>query len=149
MLRKKDRARIKLRFSGNISDYLVFSMLRSDCKKKINECYDEYLVKLQENIKTNIKLFLAFTKSKRKYPTQFKYDKECTSSPKEICYLFAKFFKFTYPNRSPDRSFDITQTVNPNTVNPINIKPNDVVTIISKCDLNKNGGPDGIPNRSY
>lgn len=126
----------------------MFSDLRRECKARIFFCYF-FIANLQTNIKTNIKLFWAFTKSKKKtksYPTQFKYGGETSSNSKDICEMFAIFFKSTYPNRSSDRTINTAQTVNPTTANPIFITLGSVENIIHKIDLNENGGPDEIPN---
>lgn len=148
-LRAKQKARVKWKLNGLLVDYQSFSSLRKECKKLIDKCYDDYIISLQSNLKSNIKLFWAFTKSKRKtnsYPSQFKHNNQSASSPNEICEMFSNFFKSTFTNHSSDRSFNINHTANQTTVNPLRILPVDVENTISKLDLNKNGGPDGIPN---
>lgn len=148
-LKKKDKARSKWKKTNLDNDYQIFSDLRRECKTKTEQCYNNYINNLQANIKTNIKLFWAFTKKKKKtnsYPSSFKHDNVIVSSPKEICELFATYFKSTFNNRSSDRSININNTVHSNTVQSFYITPTDVESIITKIDLNKNGGPDGIPN---
>lgn len=76
-LQSKERARKKWKKSVQDIDYLTFSGLRRECKIKIDECYSNYLNSLQNNIKSNIKLFWAFTKEKKhtnSYPSQFKFN---------------------------------------------------------------------------
>lgn len=151
LLRKKERARCRYKRTNQMTDYLKFSDLRRECKVQIDNSHSKYIDHIQSNVKTNIKLFWAYTKSKRQtnsYPSKFKLENVSTSSPKEVCELFATFFRSIYKPKVPNRTFNIdtTQTANPNTANPLNITPYDVENTISKLDLNKNGGPDGIPN---
>ncbi|RZK26366.1 MAG: hypothetical protein EOO43_03045, partial [Flavobacterium sp.] len=150
LISKKEKARQKWKSSNNTNDYESFSSLRRECKAKIKACHNSYISNLQSNIKTNIKLFWAYTKSKRKtnsYPKQFQYNDSKSSNSKDICEMFAKFFKSTYPNQSSDQSINTAATtITQPIVNPILITQGSVEKIINKIDLNKNGGPDGIPN---
>lgn len=60
--------------------------------------------------------------------------------------MFAAYFKSTYNQQS---SIQLTNHVRNNhnqSQNPIIISPNEVSNIIKNLDLNKNGGPDHIPN---
>lgn len=148
-LKCKEKARKKFKTTNSLEDYMKFSDLRKKCKLKIDSCHTAYITHIQTNMKSNIKLFWAYSKSKRQsnsYPTQFKLENRTASSPNEICELFATFFRSTYTTPSSDRTFNINPTANPTTVNPFKITINDVKNTIQKLDLNKNGGPDGIPN---
>lgn len=148
-LQKKERAHKKYKRSNLLEDYRIFSSLRSECKLLIDKCHEEYIAHIRRNLKTNVKFFWAYSKSKRQtnsYPSQFKYNNQTANTPGEVCELFATFFRSTYTNEISDNTSHIITTANPTTENPINITPYDVDTTISKIDPNKNGGPDGIPN---
>lgn len=149
LIAKKERARKKFKKNNNIRDRISYCELRALSKNMIVICYNKYLTSLQVNIKKNIKLFWAYAKSKKQtnsYPSQFSNGSLTASTPKEICDLFAEFFKSTYTHHSSNRSFSISQTVNPSTESQITISVEDVEKIIKSLDLNKNGGPDAIPN---
>lgn len=119
----------------------------SESNAKIDKCHKSYILQLQNNLKSNIQLFWAFTKSKRQtnsYPTQFTYNGQVGNASNEICNLFANFFESTYTDRSSNRT--ITDRNVDHINNQIVISPNDVFETINSIDSNKNGGPDGIPN---
>lgn len=148
-LKQKEKSRKEWKKHNSSENYSIFSNLRKLCKKKITSCYSRYLEELQTNIHTNIKQFWAFTKKKKKtntYPSSFKKNNANISSPKEICNLFADFFKSIYHDNLSIQSFNIINNTITMTPNPHLISHNDVEKIINKLDLNKHGGPDGIPN---
>lgn len=149
LLKQKEKARKKLKRINTLENYVKYSDLRRLCKRKIDGCHKDYLNHIQSNMKSNIKLFWSYSKARRKtnsYPTQFKYEDRTVSKPKDVCELFADFFRSTYNTNHSDRNFNIDLTSNPLTENPIKITPIDIINTIAKLDLNKNGGPDGIPN---
>lgn len=130
-------------------DYLVYSDVRAQSKKKIDECYAKYLLYLQENMRGNVKLFWSYAKNKKQsntYPSHFKLDDLTASSPQEACNLFSTLFRSVYRPVAVDLVVNTASNVRPQTANPINITQRSVELTLSQLDGNKNGRPDGIPN---
>lgn len=151
ILKKKERARQKWKRSDNENHYRSYSQLRTRSKIEIEKCHQLYLNQLQNNIKNNIKLFWSYTKNRKQsnsYPSVMKYGNECSDDPQRICELFSTFFMSTYKSQNP------VQNTN-NTLNCIShsnhesqptISVGAVEEVLRKVDINKNGGPDKIPN---
>lgn len=150
LIKKKDKLRAKWRRSKRQCDYSVYSVARAQSKIQIDDCYGKYLVHLQENMRSNVKLFWSYAKKKRQsnsYPNTFKLNDMTASSPQEACELFSTQFKSVVkPTNTGQTTFNTTNTVRPQTANPIYISPRSVELVLSQLDVNKNGGPDGIPN---
>lgn len=148
LLKRKDRAHRKWKRTDNAMHYIEFSSIRTQCKSMIDECHTKYVTDLQNNIKKNIKLFWAYTKNRRQtnsYPAKLTYNGASSHEPNTVCEMFSDFFRSTYIDHPSSPSSNIVYNVNPNR-NSYNINPNDVSSILSKLDENKNGGPDHIPN---
>lgn len=153
LLKKKERARLKLKKTGNELDYFKFSKLRSESKNKISECYKNYVSYVQANMHSNPKLFWAFTKSKRQtnsYPSSFNFQDTTSTNPRVICQMFSDYFMSTYNANNTNVINDhstITNDINVSPdLSPFLLNRDSVEKLLSTVDINKNGGPDGIPN---
>lgn len=151
MLKGKERARSRWKQSRMPSDQASYKRLRSQSKSRISACYMKFMRELQMNIPNNIKLFWAYTKSKRKtnsYPSEFSFNNQKSSNTVDICQMFSTFFQSTYTNSETNLEMNTFSNYNlrPNDLSPIMINETNVENILSKVDVNKNGGPDGIPN---
>lgn len=150
LIKEKNRARRKWRRTNIESDHHTYSSLRARTKFLIGDCYNKFLIHLQDNMSRNMKLFWSFTKSKRQtntYPNELTYNGVRSSDPLEMCQLFADYFQTTYtinPN-VPTLIID-SPHVAPTEFDQINISPVMVESLLTKLDENKHGGPDGIPN---
>lgn len=147
LLRKKEYFRLKWKSTDDPIYYIEFSKLRQISKQKIQQSFDNHLNHIQMNIPKNVKMFWAYTKSKRKsnsYPNTLTYDNKSSTDPVEICNMFSDFFKSTYSTDNPTLSTQPTNSISNNI--SINISLDSVATALSSVDPNKNGGPDGIPN---
>lgn len=150
-LKAKERARNKYKKSDSDGHYAEYSRLRAKTKCEIEVCYQKYLTNIQNNIKNNIKLFWSFTKKKKQsntYPSVLKHEGESSDNPDTICEMFSTFFKSTYKsqNQASNSHDSINTFLNHPSQNPTVISSDDVVNVLSKIDINKNGGPDRIPN---
>lgn len=151
-MKKKDNARKRYKRTNDQDDYNRYSLLRAQCKNLLKIDHAKYIEQLQLNIHSNIKLFFAFTKSKRQtntYPTQFEYNGALVGNNMEICELFRTFFQSTYveppyPN-SVNNDNDTIPYEHPN-INIFSFTENEILNALNSLDVNKNGGPDGIPN---
>lgn len=91
LLKKREHKRTKWRRSKLETDYYeIFSNLRSQSKQMIKEYYNSHVENIQDNINKNVKIFWAYSKSKRRtnaYPTMMKLNNETAKS---------SFFQSTY-----------------------------------------------------
>lgn len=149
LLKQKEKLRQKWKKNETQENYSIYSDLRAQCKTKIAACHKHYIEHIQRNIQSNIKLFWAYSKSKRKtnsYPSAIQYQNTTAMNPRDISETFATYFQTTFTNFPPYRSsINTLNEVRPNIVRPI-ITKECVANILSKLDENKNGGPDGIPS---
>lgn len=147
LLRKKEYYRLKWKTTQDPIYYTEFSKLRQMAKQKITISFENHLNHIQTNIPNNVKVFWAYTKSKRKsnsYPHSFTHNGRSTTDPESICNMFSDFFKSTY---SSDNSFEFNSSQNATSGNfLVDITLDNVSSVLSSIDPNKNGGPDGIPN---
>lgn len=155
LLKNKEKLRIKWKNTGLDSDYTAYSEIRALGKSMIDECYKNYIVSIQENIPSNIKLFWSFTKNKKKtnsYPSELSLKDTKSSNNEQVCQMFAQFFKSTYSETTPQpNSLDHLNINNSNLstrskLNNIQFTAGEVESLLNQVDINKNGGPDGIPN---
>lgn len=153
LLKKKSILRKKWKKSGNDHHYREFSNLRSICKAKTAAAFDEFVEHVESNLSNNIKVFWSYTKSKRhsnSYPNSFKHDGVESEKPDEICQMFSNFFQTTYTqsdnNVNNVNMNNTTSNENTDTLCEIQITYNEVEQELSKLNVNKNGGPDGIPS---
>lgn len=102
VLKKKQAHRVYKR-SKLESDYIRFSSLRSQCSYLNNKCYQEYLRRADNSLKSNPRYFWKFANVTRKtdgFP-QFMYlNNETSSSGHETVNLFAKSFSTAYESSS-------------------------------------------------
>lgn len=117
-LQSKERARRKCKKSGLDEDYSTFSNFRRECKIKIEECYSTYLKSLQSNIKTNIKLFWAFTKKKN---TLIVIHRNLNST--RTLHQVTRKFAICSPLILSLLTMTVHQTVQPTSQIPFNHKP--------------------------
>lgn len=60
--------------------------------------------------------------------------------------MFSEFFVSTYSETNTAISSHTVSEVRPNNLSPTLISVDSVLELLGKVDINKNGGPDGIPN---
>lgn len=147
ILRKKEYFRLKWKSTQNHIYYSEFSKLRQKAKQMISISFETHMNHIQTTMPNNVKIFWAYTKSKRKsntYPNELSYNNVSSSNPITICNMFGDFFKSTY---SADNSTQSNSNENNNSNNnAITLTLNNVLNTLNAIDPNKNGGPDGIPN---
>lgn len=115
----------------------------------IEQCHEIYIDQLQINLSKNIKLFWAYTKSKKQtntYPNEIISQHKKATDPGSISDMFSTYFQITYTNHST--VFPLSNTAH--NVSPTNnhqeITRQEVEEILSRLDENKNGGPDQLSN---
>ncbi|KAL3277843.1 hypothetical protein HHI36_013184 [Cryptolaemus montrouzieri] len=60
------KAHAEFKVSGAVLDQLAFSQLRSQCKISSKQCYDAYLVRVENSISKNPKEFWNYVNSSRR-----------------------------------------------------------------------------------
>lgn len=148
-INRKERAHRAWKKTSLTNDYQKFSELREKCKTLLEQCHEIYIDQLQNNLSKNIKLFWAYTKSKKQtntYPNEFIFQQKNAADPNSISDMFSAYFQTTYTNHST--VFPLNHTAN--NASPTNnhqeITPQEVEEILSRLDENKNGGPDQLSN---
>jgi Reverse transcriptase (RNA-dependent DNA polymerase) len=124
--------------------------LRRDFKSLHHIKYEQYIQKIEDNIKTDPRTFFKFADMKRNscgYPSAMFLNDDAARSPQEIANLFAKFFQSVYVK--DDESFTpltppshVDQ--NQQKVSLIQFAETAVLEAILDLDEQKGPGPDGI-----
>lgn len=149
MLKNKYKAYNAYKKCKNEENYNVFKKLRAEFKTENELAYQQYIHKIENDIKVNPNNFWSFLKSKKSLscmPLNMKYNETNFDNPTEIVSAFADFFS---------KSFSETN-VNSNQCKPDGIAPNsvlhlrkvtldDVKNAISQIKANMTMGPDNIP----
>lgn len=150
LINEKERRRKKFKKYGGVHYYQEFAKLRAECKSMASSCYKKYLADLQESIPSNIKKFWAFSRKKKQsntYPASMTDGISSSVNSTGICNMFASFFerssRSTHHSTPPQYS---SMASCPISLDSITINENEVFNSISKIDINKRGGPDGVPN---
>lgn len=150
LIKEKNKLRLRHKKSGSSESYSKFSELRMKCKRETSKCYKAYLESIQETIPENIKKFWAFSKKHRQtnsYPPEFKHEGRVANNSDDICELFSEFFRGSYDPRGND-VFDASAINNKrhSVFHSLVVSEDDVKMALNQVDINKKGGPDGIPN---
>ncbi|CAG9137015.1 unnamed protein product [Plutella xylostella] len=130
---------------------LSASVLKSRAKSIESICYDKYITKVEDSIKSNPKMFWSFFKNKCKsntLPSLMTLGTITASSGKQICDLFAEFFNSTFLDPVTDQSVNDKPSFNlPLDANLSCIEINEelVKVHLRKLDVSKSAGPDFIP----
>ena len=131
-----------------------FKLLRKETKHLISSKYLQYLKSLSNKLKLNPKKFWSFhsLKSKAKrLPEVVTYRSKAKSAkdPLEKASLFNEFFASVFSTNLSDPSSMVLQgdVVNPDLLMEVSTSNNAVKDILSKLDVNKATGVDGITAR--
>lgn len=154
LIKRKNRARLRSRKKpNNVNLNQEFKRLRNEVKNMLEIHHNNFIENLQDNMKTNIKAFWAYAKSKKQkntYPHEFKHENRTTSDVKEICEFFSLYFQSTYTSNNNIPPARIATPSGPTTdvsqIHIIEISAHDITSSLEKLDKNKSGGPDAIPN---
>ncbi|XP_050339492.1 uncharacterized protein LOC126765855 [Bactrocera neohumeralis] len=142
-------------------NYNRFTSLRHECKALSARCYRNYVIQVEDSIKTDTQAFWKFIKNKKKYnteiPAKVHWNNSTANTGEDISNLFASFFEGTYTSSDAEYTQD-SEAVH---VAPTNHDGNfgtncnlsdmdatfDVVfKQLTLLDTNKGAGPDGLPN---
>lgn len=151
LLKLKRKAHSKFKKTRMSSDYNNFKELRIKCKIEIEKSYRTFLDDIQVSTPNNIKKFWSYTKLLRQsnsFPSSFTNGVQSADSPNSICNIFADYFKSTYSSNTDPLSSIPSRTSLPcsNAISSFSFSDSEIESLLSTVDINKNGGPDGIPN---
>lgn len=150
----KNRAHKALKATSCDQNKIEFSFLRAKSKKLQRDCYNKYVKKIEDGIKSNPKSFWNFTNSKRKnhgLPNTLSYDRITAEDGNGIVNLLATYFESVYENNSQQTHhqdhLSQSQTEDSTSValSDIDISYNEVLRNLYLLKDSKSPGPDGLP----
>lgn len=144
-----DKKKMHSRYSRTrlLSDYNEFSLLRTHCKHLKRQCYQDYVAKTESSLRDNVKNFWKFVNSKKSscsLPSVMHYNNFTSSSGMEIANLFAEYFSKTYSVENCVLH-DTTLPSGDVNLSQFSIPISSIYEKLSKLDITKGPGPDGLP----
>lgn len=149
--KKKNKIRDKLKRDPLNSETITeFNNIRKLAKKLIYKTQKDFISNIEKNLHKNIKIFWAYTKSKRQtntYPAELNYNNVTSSDSTVICEMFSSFFQSTYNvnNTTPNSYQNNINSIN-STLNSLSFTAEETEKVINNLNTHKGAGPDGIPN---
>lgn len=150
---RRNRAWKKYIKSKSSEDYLSFCTIFEDFKTLLSTLYNEYLVRVRQNIFVNPRSFFNFINCKKKsdgYPAILEFKGSSSSDVSVLTNFFASFFSEIYDVNSsfyPDSSYisSLNQVSGSFNVNDIALSREQVLYHLQLLDDDSSFGPDGIP----
>ena len=146
LIKIKNKHRLKSIKYNCPNSLKLFKEFRNSVKLKIKECYNNHLLNIEKNMKSNIKYFWSFVNKKRKnhgYPGKMIYNKKSFTNPVTIANCFAKHFKSVFPNNPP------CPLHNPSSLGSseaIQLNITETLNALKILKLSYSSGPDNIPS---
>lgn len=148
---RKQKAHKKYKRNNNNENLTSYLSICDQLNQAIDNAYEDYNLKTENEIKSCPKNFFNYVKTKLKsdnFPSIMHLDKNVGDSSEKICNLFAFFFQEIYTTfDDEDRDcnyFDfLPEYTRDIEISHINVK--DVMEGLNKLDVSKGSGPDGIP----
>ena len=130
----------------SLVDYNKFSLLRAQCKHLKKQCYQDYVALTESSLSESVKNFWRFVdgkKGKCNVPAVMHYNNISSCSGMEIVNLFAEYFSATY---SDGNCFlqDVNLPGGDINLSQYSIPILAIYEKLSKLDINKGPGPDGL-----
>lgn len=147
---KKNKMYKKYKSSGSSINFCNYSIARSEYNIENKRAYNNYLIRMKRQFKSNPKSFYKFVKSKRRsseFPKSMKFGSSTAYDDSSISNLFAKFFSTTYCSKTYNQTVPYPYDISQSTL--INISFISESTVLSHLKSIKNSfspGPDGIPS---
>lgn len=147
---KKNKSYKKYKRSGSLADFRVYSITRSEYNRINKLAYDNYLVRMRSQLKSNPKSFYKFINSKRRvsdYPKVLKFGSCSAYDNNQISNMFADFFATTYSKKACNRDsyypYNITHSAG---IHFPFISYENVLSNLLTIKSSYEPGPDGIPS---
>jgi hypothetical protein len=143
LIRRKFKAWQRYKRSDRIHDYNIFKQLRAEVKEKERHAYNNYVTRMNANVKANPKYFWSFMNSIKKstsIPDVMNYDIERYRS------LRSRYFSksFMVNNKNQQSNQHLTELMNKNVLYLNDISDDDVQKAIKKLKNSQTAGPDLI-----
>ena len=150
LIRDKKRAHKDYKTSNSLSDYLLFSGFRSQCKLLSKAEYRAYVDTTENSIQNNVRGFWSFVNAKRGdqgLPTTMHCGSWVASSGLAVADLFGTYFGSVYTSPCGQSSALNTDLISYKylILNELTISIGDIYTKLNGLDVNKGPGADGIP----
>ncbi|KAI8115985.1 hypothetical protein CVS40_11875 [Lucilia cuprina] len=145
---KNKRNKLHKRYLSSGSE----EMLRQykQCVKEFNFLnkflYKQYIINIENNIKSNPNYFWSFIRSKKKsteIPSSMIYENKATDNPEVIVNLFANFFKSNFDSSTSNSNFNEYITSNLN-LGQIILCKDDILVAISRLKNSFQSDADGL-----
>lgn len=149
---KRNKAWVKYNITRTDDDYRTFLILKQLFTDYSNTLYDDYICKIEHDIKSNPDSFWNFVNSKRKtcgYPNSMSNNSSTSHDPKVIANMFANQFKEAFEESDFNNSSSFSSSSDSFThLNAINfeISEDTVAQHILNLDECFTPGPDGVPS---
>jgi hypothetical protein len=106
-----------------------------------------FLERVENSIKTDIKAFWRYTKSKNTtnvLASRMYYESVFANNGSDIANLFAKHFSSVY-NKPSNVTYEPNFPESNRSISSITITEHDIVEALESIDIHKGAGPDGVP----
>ena len=149
----KKIAHKKYKITKKFTDYSYFCYLRNRCKLVADDCFNSYVINVQDKLKHNPQEFWKFIHNKRKtkgIPSFIHYKNESADDKLNISNLFSKFFSSVHSSNDStgaNINFNLIQVncKSNNTLNDLNASFFNIQNAIHNLKYSSRAGPDGIP----
>lgn len=149
LIQDKNHYRKKFKKGGLTIYQELYALKRRLVKAELKVCEKIYVANIENKIKTNPKVFFAYSKALHKtnrFPNVMSLNENTSNSPEVIANLFATHFESVYAPNDPS---DLIPNLACDCRTHTPIVEEDIRRIIISLDINKNNSTDGIPNIFY
>ncbi|XP_051160012.1 uncharacterized protein LOC127280792, partial [Leptopilina boulardi] len=147
LVKEKKIAHAMYKRTRELSHYEQFTILRAQYNKMSIECYNQFIIRTENNLISNPKLFwnyLNSSKEKSVLPMEMSLDTITACNSEDIANLFVRFFDSVYGVDDKDKhNFEFVEDVE---LNVTHITKNEILAKIRKLNTKKGPGVDGIPS---
>lgn len=148
IIAEKSRKRLKYLKYKNPRDLIEFELLRERAHKVRDQCFFNFIKRIERDITRNPKSFWRFIKDRRNgctsIPATMCQASQVATTGSEIAQLFAN--KFSSVFNKAIVSDDVGNImVNDSFLNNVKLKEWDIIVAAKKLDIFKGAGPDEIP----
>lgn len=148
---RKKAAHKKFKITRLAEDYASFSNLRQICKQQARECYNNFIFRVEQSIKSDPNYFWRYIHKQNKdsdLPNTMILRDRIATGAKEIADLFAMHFASVYSlSNVTNTSNLINSNINATSLNigSYSINISNIYEKLNTVDLSKGPGPDQIP----
>lgn len=144
------KARKRFFLTKSEDDRNSLRVLEMGYKVRLWSAYDDYLKRIQSDVKQNPSSFWNFVKNQKtatRIPSTVKYEESIASTNSEAANLFAKFFESVFNKSSPVPRRNCFDHLVPTDINlpVIQFSIDEVLDAMNNTDVDKGPGTDGIP----